>query len=132
MKENNEEQQIKFNELLEKISSNPESDELNISDSSIDALKYALHSLIMNKGSPAGSSNLNPRKIKALSRIKALNHFYRSKAVEDYYLNILELQRSETSMPMSILEIMGNLFKNQPNTQSGIVNRMGSILRGRQ
>lgn len=106
---------------------------IDVSDQSIDALKYALHSLINNQGTPEGTSNLNPGKIKALSRMKILNHYYKSGAVDAYYENILHLRQSMTENPNSILEIMGNLFKYQPNpNQPGALSRMGSFLRGRQ
>jgi len=108
-----------------------QNDTIDVSDQSIDALKYALHSLIQNTGSTAGTSNLNPRKIRALSRMKVLNHFYRCNAIEAYREDILELQRSETRNPMSILEILGNLFKYQPNPNAGFASKMGNFLRGR-
>lgn len=105
-------------------------DELDISDQNVDALKYALHTIINNKGSIAGTTNLNPRKIRALSRMKALNFFYRSSAIDQYYQNVLELQRSETKNPSNILESIGNLFK-QPQQPQGFGSKISRFVRSR-
>lgn len=105
---------------------------IDIADQSIDALKYALYSLINNKGTPEGTTNLNPGKIKALSRMKILNHFYKCGAIDEYYENILNLRQSITTNPNSILEIMGGMFRTQPQNQGGIISRTASFLRGRQ
>jgi len=120
---------------IKSMGSNIDSNEqiIDVSDQSIDALKYALHSLIHNQGSVEGTSNLNSGKIKALSRMKILNHFYKCDAVDAYYENILHLRQSMTDHPNSILEIMGNLFRFQPNqNQAGSLSKMTSFLRGRQ
>jgi len=132
-----DETSIEMKEAIQSSSfaSNSTQDEqkIDVSDQSIDALKYALHSLINNQSSPEGTTNLNPGKIKALSRMKILNHFYKCDAVDEYYENILHLRQSITEHPNSILEIMGNLFRFQPNqNQPGALSRMGAFLRGRQ
>ncbi len=105
---------------------------IDISDQSVDALKYALYSLINNKGAPEGTTNLNPGKVKALSRMKILNHFYKCEAIDEYYENILHLRQSITAQPNSILEIMGGMFRSQPQNQASIMSRTASFLRGRQ
>ena len=133
----NEEQSIEMKEAIAS-SSQPsnipqEQQQIDVSDQSIDALKYALHALINNQSSPEGTTNLSPSKIKALSRMKVLNHYFKCSAIDDYYENILHLRQSMTTNPNSILEIMGNLFKNQPNSnQPGLASRLGGFLRGRQ
>ena len=103
---------------------------LDISDQNIDALKYALHSIIHNQGSIAGTTNLSSKQIRAISRLKVLNHYYQSDAIESFYTNVLELQRSETKNPVSILESIGNLFK-QPQIPNGIGSKLSRFVRGR-
>jgi len=135
-KKEKKEQSPEMEEAISSSSSSYPSDieapGIDITDQSVDALKYALYSLINNKGAPEGTTNLNPGKIKALSRMKILNHFYKCGAIDEYYENILHLRQSITTNPNSILEIMGGMFRTQPINQPGIVSRTASFLRGRQ
>lgn len=111
-----------------------EEQQLDISDAGIDSGKYLLHALITKNGNPAGTTNLTPSKIKALSRMKILNYFYKCDAVDQYRDDIINLRQSMTEHPDSLLNLAGNLFRGvMPlNNQPGTLSRMGAFLRGRQ
>lgn len=118
-----------FKEALQEAEGkNGDVEEIDISDQNIDALKYALHTIINNKGSIAGTTNLKKAQIHALTKMKALNYFYKSKAIDEYYYNVLEMQRSETENPTSILESIGNLFKFPTPQNDGIGSKLRRIL----
>lgn len=123
-----EEQTKSFKESIGDI---PGDTGIDISDQNIDALKYALHAIINNQGSIAGTTNLRPRQIHGLSRAKTLNFFYKSRAIDIYYDTVCEIQRSETNDPHNILEGIGNLFKAPQNPNMGIGNKISRIIRGR-
>lgn len=97
---------------------------LDISQESITAAKYALAGLADNTSSLRGTTNLSPKQIKALSRMVLLNTFFKTDKVDVYEKIILEMSRSVTKDPVSYLNIVGNLFKNEGTEKQGLMNRI--------
>lgn len=113
------------NSLIDFIERN-QNDGLDISQESITAAKYALAGLADNTSSLRGTTNLNPQKVKAISRMLILNKFYKTPLVDDYADMILEMNRSVTKEPTSFLNIVGNLFRNEGTEKQGMMGRIFS------
>lgn len=128
-KEDIEAQTAEFKKTLG-VDTSAGADDIDIADQNVDHFKYALYAIIHGKGKPERTTNLDNSQIRALAKMKALNHFYGSKAVDEYYHNIIDLQMSETKDPHNILEGIGNLFKSPQIASGGIGSKISRFIRG--
>lgn len=100
----------------------------SITESNIEAFHLALHMILRERSNLSSTTNLTQKKANAITHLQVLNHYFRCTAIDIFVTTTYETQRSVTTNPRSMLNMISDMVSSyrqndSPRGLRGLINR---------